>query len=419
MVKKNKKLISLLLAAGLALGLVGCGSSSSDSGKKEDKNQIVFWSVFTGPDGENMNKIVDAYNKTNPEVPVKHIAIEANDMYTKIPTTVTSGKDVPNLTIVHAERVPQFVEDEVVMPLDKYLESNGNIKKEEYVEQAWNVGSINDSQYSIPLDVHSFVTYYNKDLLEKYGPKVLDDNIITIEEVIEVGKASQKDGVTSMGVTWLRVMYLSWLKQLGGDISKDGVTPDINTPEGQKILTDLAELVNTKVASQDGDDPGQLFRSGQMVFWPEGIWMQNSLKDITDLNWGMTHHIAYDANKLMNWSSSHQFVMLNNKNTTDEKAEAVMKFVDWVADNSLEWANAGQVPAALTLRDSEEFKKLPQSFLLNATDTIGLYNFKYYGYAVESLDKVVFEAAFSRMTADEALGQAQKETEDRIKMGNN
>lgn len=419
MIKKSKKMLATLLAAGMVLGLVGCGKDASGSGAKKNNKEIVFWSVFTGPDGENMNRLVTEYNKTNPEIPVKHIAIEANDVYTKIPTTVTSGKDVPDLTIVHAERVPQFIEDDVIMPLDNYIQANGNIEKDKYVEQAWNVGSSTDSQYAVPLDVHSFVTYYNKDLLAKYGPNVLDDNVITMEEVIEVAKQSQKDGITSMGITWLRVMYLGWLEQLGGDLSKDGVNPDINTAEGQKILKDLAELVNTKVSSQDGDDAGQLFKSGQMVFWPEGIWMQNSLKEITDLNWGMTHSVAYDANNPKNWTSSHQFVMLNNKNMTDERGKAVMDFVNWIGENSLEWAKAGLVPAALAIGENEEFQKLPQSFLLNAADSLALYNYKYFGYAVESLDKVVYEAAFSRMTSEDALKQAQKETEDRIKMGDN
>ncbi len=412
--KKNyKRILGLASLACLMFLATGCGSES----KAEDK-ELVFWSVFTGPDGENMNNLVAEYNATNPEYTIKHVPIEQNDMYTRIPTVVGSGKDVPDLTIMHAERIANFVDQGVIMNLDEYISANGEISSDNYVPQAWDIGTVDGSQYGIPLDVHSFVTYYNEDLVNQYAPVILDDGVITFEEMVDASAKAQNDGIAGLGITWMRPQYLSFLAQLGGDLSEDGTTPNLNTPEGAKVFEELTTLVETKVATQDGDDPGQLFRSGQLMFWPEGIWMINSIKDIPDLNWGMTHMPTLDAENQVNWTSSHQFTMLDNEEMSPERAEGVMDFVNWVGENSLEWATAGQVPAQLSITENEEFNSMPQSFLLDDTSKLKIYDYKDYGYAVEALDKVVYEVIFGRMSTEDALAQMQKEVSEKIEMAN-
>jgi multiple sugar transport system substrate-binding protein len=403
--------------------LVGCGSKPAATGETKapatssNKADIVFWNVFTGADGENMGRMVDAYNKTNPKIKVKNTPIEANDMYTKLPTVVSSGKNVPDVTIVHAERLALFAENNMLMPMDKYITANGKIKAENYNKAGWDIGEVKGTRYALPLDVHSFVTYYNKDLMAKYGAGVLDDGVITFDEVKKIGEASKKDGIYATGITWMRVKFLSWYAQLGGNLSDDGTKPSFNNDKAEKVLTTVKELIDTKVANQDGEDPGQLFRSGKMVVWPEGIWMVNSLKDITNLNWGMTHMITFDPAKKVNWSSSHQFTMFKNPGMDDERAAAVMDFINWIGENSLEWAKAGQLPAHLSIAKNEEFKKMPQSFLASAADTQKIHDYKYYGYAVEALDKIVLDTVFGKMDIKEGLKQAVKETEDRIAAG--
>lgn len=425
--KKLKGIISLTLTTVLAASLLaGCGSKTTPangetSGTKKSssssKEDLVFWNVFTGADGENMARMVDAYNKTNPKLKVKNTPIEANDMYTKLPTTVSSKKNVPDVTIVHAERLPLFVENKMLMPIDKYITANGKIKAENYNPTGWKIGELGGARYSIPLDVHSFVTYYNKDLMAKYGPGVMDDGVITFDEIKKIGEASTKDGIYATGITWMRVKFLAWYAQLGGTLSEDGNKPSFNNDKAEKVLTTVKDLIDTKVANQDGEDPGQLFRSGKMVIWPEGIWMMNSLKDIKNLNWGMTHLIAFDPAKKVNWSSSHQFVMFNNPNMDDERAAAVMDFINWIGDNSLEWAKAGQLPASLKLKDDPEFSKMPQSFLMKEPESQKIFDYKYYGYAAEALDKIVLDTVFGKMDIKAGLKQAVKETEDRIAAG--
>lgn len=398
------------------MALTGCSSSSSGS-QASAKNEIVYWNPFTGPDGENMKQIVEEYNKTNPKFKIKNVSIEADDMYKKIPTVVNSGKGIPDLTIVHAERIKQFVDNDLLTPYDDKLADYPEIKAENYVPAGWNIGEINGSRYSVPLDVHSFVMYYNKDLLEKYAPNALDDNVITFDEIREAGELSKKDKITGIGITWTRPIFLSIYNQLGGDITSDGEAPTLNTPEAKEALQLLKGLIDDKIANKDGEDPGQLFKSGKAIFYPEGIWMQNSLNEAEKLDWGLTSFPQISPEKIVNWTSSHQFVMFNDENRSEEKTKGMMDFLDFVRENSLPWAKAGQNPAALATLENPEFKELPQAFLIEDPElqkSLKIFDYKYNGFVAEEVDKLVGDAIFGKLDIDKGLKAAQKAVEDKI-----
>ncbi|WP_368658840.1 ABC transporter substrate-binding protein [Metabacillus halosaccharovorans] len=412
---KKKAVLMFTILFVFAMALSGCNSSSSSSGSS--KNEILFWNPFTGPDGENMKQIVDEYNKTNPEFKVKNLSIAEGDMYTKIPTVVNSGKGIPDLTIVHAERIKQFVDNDMLTPYDDLLADYPEIKAENYVPAGWNIGDIDGSRYSVPLDVHSFVMYYNKELLEKYAPNALDDNVITFDEIREAGERSKKDGITGFGLTWTRPIFLSIYNQLGGDITSDGETPTLNTPEAKEALELIKGLVDDKIANKDGEDPGQLFQSGKAIFYPEGIWMQNGLNEAKNLNWGLTNFPQISPDNIVNWTSSHQFVMFKDENRSEEKTKGMMDFLDYVRQHSLPWAKAGQNPAALETLEDSEYKEMPQSFLVEDPElqkSLKIFDYKYNGFVVEEIDKLVGDAAFGKLDIDEGLEKAQKAIEDKI-----
>ncbi|MGG1679574.1 ABC transporter substrate-binding protein [Neobacillus sp. NRS-1170] len=418
--KKVVSMFSIILV--LLVALSGCSSSSSSSSSTSTaKNEIVYWNPFTGPDGENMKQIVNDYNKTNPKFKVKNVSIEADDMYKKIPTVVNSGKGIPDLTIVHAERIKQFVDNDLLTPYDDKLADYPGIKAENYVPAGWNIGDINGSRYSVPLDVHSFVMYYNKDLLEKYAPNALDDNVITFDEIRAAGEKSKNDKITGIGITWTRPIFLSIYNQLGGDITSDGEKPTLDTPEAKEALQLLKGLIDDKIANKDGEDPGQLFKSGKAIFYPEGIWMQNSLKESKKLNWGLTNFPQISPDKIVNWTSSHQFVMFTDKNRSEEKEKGIMDFLEYVRENSLPWAQAGQNPAALATLANPEYKKLPQAFLIEDPElqkTLKIFDYKYNGFVAEEVDKLVGDAIFGKLNIDKGLKAAQKAVEDKIATNN-
>ncbi|WP_238456214.1 hypothetical protein [Lederbergia galactosidilytica] len=53
-----RKLGLLFMSIVLIVTLSACGSNSSSSSSSSSK-EVVFWNPFTGPDGENMKRMVD------------------------------------------------------------------------------------------------------------------------------------------------------------------------------------------------------------------------------------------------------------------------------------------------------------------------------------------------------------------------
>ena len=433
-----RKIIALCMAAAMTVSLAGCGSSSStdtdttqktedaakteaEAGEQEQpevapgkKGTIEFWTVFTGADGTSMQAMVDAYNATNPDYTVNHRAIEANDLYLKMPLAIQSGEDVPDVCINHIERVPLFQEQGFLVDYTDYL-ADSPISKENYNPKAWEMTEIAGGHYGIPLDVHSYILYVNEDLYEKYGNGVLDDGTLIWEELESIGDACAADDIIPMGMAWLRVKFLASYAQLGGTLSTDGNTPDFNNDTAVKVLDNWVKLREEGYTHKEGDDPWQLFLAGKMLFCPEGIWMYNDVKE-AGLNARMYDYPVFDGGAKGNWTSSHQFVLPKNENRDDEKTKAVLDFINFMGNNSLEWAKAGQCPAHVSIKEVAEFKDMPQAFVADEADELKIYNYKYYGYAVESLDTVLGEVFWGRMTPQEGLDQAVQETKDKIEM---
>lgn len=327
---------------------------------------------------------------------------------------IQSGEDVPDVCISHVERVPLFQELGFLVDYNNYLEGSA-ISAGNYNPKAWEMTELGGGHFGIPLDVHSYALYVNMDLYDQYGNGVLDDGVLTWDELNSVADACVADGITPMGMAWLRVKFLASYAQMGGTLSSDGNTPDFNNETAIKVLDNWVKLREAGYTQKEGDDSWQLFLAGKVLFCPEGIWMYNNVKE-AGLNAKIYDYPVFDAGTKGNWTSSHQFVLPKNDNRDDEKTKAVLDFINFMGNNSLEWAKAGQCPAHVSIKDVAEFKDMPQAFLADENDELKIYDYKYYGYAVESLDTVLGEALWGRMTPEEALNQAVQETKDKIEM---
>lgn len=424
-----KKIVALVLATLMLLPLAACGGapttaenspedspseapSESPSVAPGKKGTIEYWTVFTGADGKSMQAIVDAYNATNPDYSVNHRAIEANDLYLKMPLAIQSGQDVPDVCINHVERLRAFKDNGFLTDLTPLLEASG-IKPENYNPKGWEMTDMDGGHYGIPLDIHTYVLYANMDLYDKYGNGALDDGVLTWDEVRESADACVADGIIPMGLAWLRVKFLASYAQLGGTLSADGVEPDFNNDKAKKVLQNWIDLYQAGYTHKEGDSPWELFLGGKMLYCPEGQWMYNNVKE-SGVNAKMFDYPVFDPNVKGNWSSSHQFVIPKDDSRPGEEAKAALDFVNYVGNNGLEWAKAGQTPAHVSIKEIAEFKDMPQAFLANESEELKIFDYKYYGYAVESLDKVLGEILFGRMTIEEGLQQAVQETKDRI-----
>ncbi|WP_438286899.1 extracellular solute-binding protein [Paenibacillus hubeiensis] len=393
----------------MAVVLAGCGSN--------DKNTITFWTPLTGEDGAYMDQLVKEYNATEPEIKVKHVV--TSDMYTKLSTVINSGKGIPDLTIIHADRVPGYVKQNVLEPMTNVLAGQPEIKEENYLPQAWSTGNIDGTQYTVPLDIHSNVMYYNKDLLKKYGVEsFLDDNVVTIDEMLSLqGKLDEGDYVVNDALFgWV---VLGQLQNVGGDVQKDG-KPSINTPEMKQVYESIKKVADAGLMTPFGEDGYLMFQSGNVLFSTDGTWSSTAHAAVEGLNFGVTNVYSTTADKFTNRSSSHLFAMMKNEARTDEKEQGIGKFLEFIRQNSMEWAKAGQTVASKQVIENPEYKNYMQSFFTSndkEIESLYIYTYEYYPYIAEVVDKYSVDIVRGNVDLDETLQTMQKEVEDKIAQG--
>ena len=396
--------LAMLLAASTAMAAV----------------EIDYWSVFTGGDGATMQGMVDAFNASQDEVHVNHTPMTADDLYQKIPMTVQTGSGVPDVAVVHIERIPNFVTNEMLYAYDMDLINDAaGIVAENYNQAAWAASDIDGEHYGIPLDVHSYVTYINKDLFDKYDlNEFVADGYITFDEIRQIGDKARAAGYEGeiFNLGWMRAQMLGYYAQEGdGLLSQDGVHPSINTDSMKKAMETMKSLSEDGYTTVKNTDYSSKFYGGELLVWTEGIWMKAAVVD-AGINFEMFPGVCYAPETCKSWTSSHNFVQFADEERTEEEDRAVAKFVNWMGENSLTWAkDAGQCPSHLSINNVAEFKDMPQSFLADPArvDELNIYSYEYWG---------LFDTAFSRvgwdfvdaMSIEDALVQIEKEINDAI-----
>lgn len=396
--------LAMLLAASTAMAAV----------------EIDYWSVFTGGDGATMQGMVDAFNASQDEVHVNHTPMTADDLYQKIPMTVQTGSGVPDVAVVHIERIPNFVTNEMLYAYDMDLINDAaGIVAENYNQAAWTASDIDGEHYGIPLDVHSYVTYINKDLFDKYDlNEFVADGYITFDEIRQLGDKARTAGYEGeiFNLGWMRAQMLGYYAQEGdGLLSQDGVHPSINNDSMKKAMETMKSLSEDGYTTVKNTDYSSKFYGGELLVWTEGIWMKAAVVD-AGINFEMFPGVCYAPETCKSWTSSHNFVQFADEERTEEEDRAVAKFVNWMGENSLTWAkDAGQCPSHLSINSVAEFKDMPQSFLADPArvDELNIYSYEYWG---------LFDTAFSRvgwdfvdaMSIEDALVQIEQEINDAI-----
>ncbi|HEX2739858.1 MAG TPA: ABC transporter substrate-binding protein [Rubrobacter sp.] len=365
----------LLLGAGAGAGLMlaGCGGGPENNpavqqqggggGGKEyngPKVDLAFWNGFTGGDGPLMRDLVEQFSSEHDNIDVTMNTVEWETYYQKVPASVSTGEG-PDVGIMHIDTVATNAARSVIIPLDDVANAL-KLKESDFVPIVWNAGIYEGSRYGIPLDVHPFGDFYNKDVMEKGGldpnkpPQTKDEFMAALEEL--KGKGVQGFWVPTVpaGSTWI---FETLLWQYGGELYNEDVTAATwNSDAGVDALTWLVDLIEQGYSPKNVGDGAELiaFQNNNNAFYWSGIWNINPLKE-AGVNYGAVP-VPQIGSQKATWANSHNFVITNKRGQDPNKITASKVFINWVSTHSAEWAKAGQVPARNSVRESPEFQKL-------------------------------------------------------------
>lgn len=399
----KRKVIAMLMAAIMTTGmLAGCGNSGTtenngtgndtaetDAGNegeeadvnedgtvnnpeavKVDENKLVFWSLFSGGDGEFMDQIISDYNAGGPAKEVQSIMLVWGDYYTKLQTAVAAGKG-PDIGVSHVSKLPELVDQGVVEPIDSYLSDLGIDLSTMYAENSLDSVTFDGEIYAVPLDTHAEILYYNTDILAKAGVELNADGQLDIGSkdeffaILDKCKAVMDDGesviaLTNSGDDPYRAWWATYF-QMGGTplVNDEGTEVTMDKEIAKEAAEFVKSLYDEGYVTEGIDDHQKFFQSGKAAFLIGGTWATGALEKTENLNFGAQPWPQLFENDSC-WADSHSLILPVNPERSEEETKAAVEFLVGASkDGGLTWAGSGQIPSNLEVLDSEEYAAMP------------------------------------------------------------
>ena len=376
--------LTALSAAGGGAALAACsggsggGGTAATGGGGESYDgaavELSFWNGFTGGDGPVMQELVDEFNAEHENITVKNTVMEWADFHSRLPAAITSG-DGPQVAIHHLDSLATSAARGLLRPLDDVAEAL-EITEDDFLAPVWQAGLYDGSRFGIPLDVHPTGFFYNKTVMADAGldpespPMDRESYEAALDTLLENDIAGHwmsphlfTGGHTLQSLIW----------QFGGELfDADGASAMWAEDPGVEALTWMVDAIHKGWSVRDvGQDADMIaLQNGQTAFNWNGIWSINTLNEIEDLDWGVAR-LPNIGGENAAWAGSHNFVMTEQRGTTDDQLEASRVFINWVSQQSIAWAAGGQVPARNSVRASEEFAAMePQAAIAEQAEDL-------------------------------------------------
>jgi multiple sugar transport system substrate-binding protein len=272
-----KKLISLLLTAGLACSMLGTAAYA-----EEASGDVTIWYYWeTEGHQKALNHIIEEFNGSQDSITVEAKYVPFADFKKQL-SIGASADDLPDLVILdnpdHAAYAAMGIFADIT---DKFDVSS-------YYEGPVNSCTLDEKLYGVPFGSNDLVLFYNEDMLKKAGCEVPT----TWDELLEVAKVTTTDSVFGFAHCALQneegtFNFLPWVWSTGA------TSYEINSEGGIKALNFEKELVDSGAMTKEainwtqGDTMHQ-FIAGNLAMMINGTWQVPTMREeVPDLNWNV------------------------------------------------------------------------------------------------------------------------------------
>ena len=352
---KKKKIIAMLLCTAMVGGMVaGCGSTgSSDEGSKSAKGDAKGKVYYLNFKPEQADQWVDLAEKYTEETGVQvDVQTAASGTYESQLKSEMAKDEAPTLFQVNGPvglaTWKDYCYDLSDSAVYKDLQSDDYALKD------------GDEVKSIAYVIETYGLIYNKALLNKYF-ELPDAEITSIDDLnnfdalkkVADGIQAHKDDLgvegafTSAGMdsssdwrfkTHLANLPIYYEYKDEGISSTDAIKGTYL--DNYKQIWDLYLKDSTcdpsMISSKTGDDAASEFALGEAVFYQNGTWAYNDIKDneVADEDMGMLPiYIGVDGEENQGLCTGSENYWCVNKNASEEDIQATLDFMKWVVES--------------------------------------------------------------------------------------
>lgn len=427
-----KKLLSILMASTLTLGLVACGNkdngASSGDTTTGGNDKITVWAWDESFNIVAANQAKEIYLKDNPDVEVEVVTMSQDDIVAKLNTSLSSGsyEGLPNVVLIEDYKIQGYLQ----AYQDEFADLSSVAKVSDFADYKTGVNVIDSKLYGIPFDSGVAATFYRVDLIEQAGYTKEDMQDLTWEKYIEIGKAvKEKTGVAMCTLDPSDIGQIRMMLQSSGAwyTGKDGevtIADNQALKDAIKIYKDLTEAGITKQVAEWDQFVGA-FNNGEVASVVTGCWIAPSIKKAEDQSgkWAIASFPRMESNSSSVNASSigggGWYVLKNVGNT-----EAAVDFVGKTFASNTDLMNKlvesinlvstlNEAASASNYNKGDEYFGGQEVFkdLAEWTSEVPSVNYGLHTYAIEDIMTEALQAILQGADVDETLKNFQGQIE--------
>ena len=286
---------TLTLRMGIGLTLAGAalvvaaiaGERVTTRQGRSDRVTVVYWEKWTGSEGEEMRKVVDAFNASQDRIFVKYLSISGVDSKTRL---ATAGGNPPDIAGIWQDQVIQFADANALTDLTPMAREHG-LTEDYYIKGYWDPLNYKGRLCALPSTPASIALHVRPDLVPKEvaTPETFPKTIEELDALTARISRKNPDGSLMMAAFlpsnpgW---WHWAWSGLFGGKLL-DGDRLTIDTPENRRAFKWIQgyskrfgakEVQNFQGGFGNFASPQDPFMTGKVASELNGVWKANYVK---------------------------------------------------------------------------------------------------------------------------------------------
>jgi multiple sugar transport system substrate-binding protein len=340
---KEEQMKKIALFASAMMMLLAVGTFAAPK-------QVLFWTSFTPPFSDYLQKMVDSYNQGQTAVQVKMVQVPG-DMtdVSKLMTAVRGGTG-PDVYMLDRFTTAERAAAGVLTDLTPFIKKTDPNMASKYLPFAWAESSFRGKTWSLPFDTDTRGLYYRSDLLREAGIDIsaLDakNGPITVDKLKEIAfkynKTDASGAYTQVGfIPQFNQGWYTWGFAYGGkfaDLKAGKVTPtDPGVVAGYQFLYDWSKAMGPQKVTaflatyNPPNNPPQQdpFITGKVAMEITGDWNIASMAQYApDAKYGITYIPVQKAeDKPFTWAGGWSWAIPKGA----KQPAAAFDFIKWIA----------------------------------------------------------------------------------------
>ncbi len=282
MKKRNLLASAVALTAAAAFALTGCGGGGSNaSAESGDGNTVTVWAWDVAL--KQLQEASEKFKETHPDVEFVFEEMGTDQIYTKLATTLSTGKGLADVILLEGEQVSGYA--------TKYPEGFADlsdiVNEDDFLDVKIGEVSANGKIVGFPWDAGPVALFYRRDYFEQAG--VNAEDIKTWDDFIEAGKKVMETCTTPSGepVKMLPIapngsnFWRLILTENGGSFFDAEGNTVVNSPEALEAMEMAKKIYDSGIVQNytDWAEYEGVVVNESVATIPEAVWMIGTIKD--------------------------------------------------------------------------------------------------------------------------------------------